>query len=170
MFPLITRPDSMRRAFTMVELLIYLALMSIFLVIFGQIFFSVLDTQLKSRAVSAVQQDELYLLSRFGHDIRRATAVTSPASAGEISSSLAITVNSVNHTYGASSGSLTLTVDGVTSALTSSGTQLTGFSVTRLGDLNSKPSIRLDIVLTGRTTSFNQNLETRSLSTTFTLR
>ena len=103
----------MRRAFTMVELLIYLALMSIFLVIFGQIFFSVLDTQLKSRAVSAVQQDELYLLSRFGHDIRRATAVTSPASAGEISSSLAITVNSVNHTYGASSGSLTLTVDPV---------------------------------------------------------
>jgi type II secretory pathway pseudopilin PulG len=160
----------MRRAFTLIELLIYMGLISILLVVIGQIFFSALDLQLKSQSISAAHQGSLYLLSRLNYDIHRASSIISPASAGQSATQFSLEIDGQTHTYASSSGSLQVTVGGQNILLTPFDTRLLDFSVTRLGNLGGIPSLTVNFTLDSTITPFSKDLDTQSYSTTYSLR
>jgi len=159
-----------RQAFTIVELVIYMGLMSVFLVIMGSVFFSILDLQLESKASSDVQQDGQFILSRLGYDVRRATGVTAPASAGQTDSTLNLTIGGNSFVYAVSNGDLQLTVGGVSQNLTSFGSTISDFSVTRLQNTGGLPSLKIGFTLVSQDTNLKQESEIKSYEETLTLR
>ena len=132
-----------QKAFTLVELIIYMGIMAIFLTVLTSIFLSVLDVQLQSEATSAVQTDSRYILSRLVYDIHRASSITIPAASGQTANSLVLDVASF-----ASVGE-NLQING-TDNLNSFATSLTNFSVTRLGNPSGKHTLTINFTLTDR--------------------
>ena len=58
----------MKKAFTLIELLIYMALVGLFLVILTNMLATILETQAESASVSLVDIDGRYILARLGYD------------------------------------------------------------------------------------------------------
>ncbi len=156
------RPACRQAGFTLIEILIYMGLMTIFIVVLGQVLSSVLDAQIDAQDISAVEIDSRYVLTRLTYDIRRATAVTAPA-LGQSDSSFTLTINGVSHTYSVNQGRLQLTANATTSVLTGWETQISGFSVTRLGNPVGKPTLKISFTVT-------TNDEIQSYMTTVSLR
>ncbi len=160
----------MKRAFTLIEMLIYMGIMSAFIVVLTNIFVSVLDVQLQSQAVSSVEQDGRFILSRLSHDIRRAQSITTPASAGSSAQSLVLVIGGSTYTYSDSSGSLTLNSPLGLGSLTSFDTTVSGFTVTRIGNTSGKHSLQINFTLTSVTVSNADRPEIKSFQTTVGLR
>lgn len=159
-----------KAGFTIVELLLYMGLMAILLVVMGGIFFSVLDLQLESQGSSDVQQDGEFILARIGYDVRRASSVTVPASAGQTGNSLVLVIGGTSYTYAVSGTDLGLSVGGVTQFLTSYGSNISNFSVTRLGNPGGKASLDISFTLTSKTSTLNQIYQTKNYEEALTLR
>lgn len=169
-FPSTIHLKPMRKAFTIIELLIYMGLVSVLLVVIGQILYSSLEAQLDSQSVSAAHQDGLYLLSRLGYDIRRATDLTSPATAGQDAASFTLNFGGQSSVYDLTDSRLNVTVGGVTSQLSSFDTRVTAFSVTRLSNPGGRPSLAVNFTLESVINPLSQNSEIRSYSAVYTLR
>src|SRR3990172_1905169 len=84
-----------RTGFTLIEIIIYMALLSIFLLTLTDIFVSILDVQLESDATSAVEQDGRFILSRISYYIPRATDISTPPQIGQTRSNLIMTIAGV---------------------------------------------------------------------------
>ena len=97
-----------KKGFTLVEILLYMALLSIFLLTLVDILVSVLDVQLESQATSAVDIDSRFISSRLNYDILRASAIVTPASLGDVSDNLVMTIGGAGYTYSLSGGNLVL--------------------------------------------------------------
>ena len=132
------------KAFTLVEILIYMGIMAIFLTVLTNIFLTVLDVQLQSEATSNVQIDARYILSRLVYDIHRAGSISTPASAGQTANTLVTNVAS----YASASGNLQ--INGIDN-LNSFATNLTNFSVTRLGNPSGKHTLTINFTLIDQT-------------------
>lgn len=171
MFQLIIHPENMfKKGYTIIELLIYMALLSGFILILGQLFFSILDTQLQSQSNSAVNAEGQFLISRLNYDIRRATSLTVPAALGQTDTSLSLVINGVAYIYTISGSDLVLTVSGISQPLNSRSVSVSDFRARRLGNPDpSKPSVLVDFSITSQTVSLNQNAKTRSYQTTVNL-
>ena len=153
---------SQSRGFTIVELLIYMGLLSGLLVILGNVLSQVIDVQLESQAVSAVEQDGRFILARLNYDLHRAASVSSPATAGQTTSSLVTNV-----------GTYTLYGDNLQLGgqnLNSFDSSITNFSVTRLGPAGVFPSFQVNLNLQGRATPLSGAPKTKTYITTITLR
>ena len=83
----------MKKAFTLIELLIFMGILAALLGILSQILASALAVQVESQTASSVHSDGRYLLSRLTYDVRRASNITSPASAGLTSPTLTLTIS-----------------------------------------------------------------------------
>jgi hypothetical protein len=160
----------MKRAFTFIEMLIYIGLVSVFLVILSGMFGAILDMQLESRAGSAVDQDAQYLLARMEYDVRRASDIVSPSVSGEVADSLTLTIGSDTYIYSLTGGKLQLTVSGQSHILNSFDCLTSDFSVTRIGYDTEKPSIRISFNLQSVAVSLTQQPQIRSYQTTVGLR
>ena len=136
----------MKKAFTLVEILIYMGLMTFFIVILGQVFTSVLDAQADAQKLSSTEVDGRYILSRLTYDVRRSTAVTAPA-LGATGTNLGLTIGGTTYTYSVVNNQLTLSFSGTTSALTSWDTQIANFSVTTLGNLLGRPTVQISFTI-----------------------
>src|SRR6266566_4299700 len=90
---------NINRGFTLVELLLYMGLLTILVTIMSSLFKTIVDVQLESKSSSSVDQDGRFILARITHDMQAAQKIISPANPGDNSTSLQITVNSVNYTY-----------------------------------------------------------------------
>src|SRR3989344_6072674 len=64
-----------RKGFTLVEIILYMALLAVFLIVLTDIFVSILDIQTESEATSSVEQDSRALLARFNFDIANADSI-----------------------------------------------------------------------------------------------
>ncbi len=150
---LITRLPAGRQGFTFIELLLYMGLLGILIVIMSQMFIAIVNLKLESSSSTAIQQDGTYITSRIAYDVRRASAILSP-SLGQTSSVLSLDIvdAGVHHTYQYASNSGVLTLSDGTNAdvLEGSGSAVTQFTVTRVGNsatvVNAKDTV--DIVLT----------------------
>ena len=118
----------MKRAFTLVELLIYMALVGLFLVVLTNILVTILETQAESAAVSLVDIDGRYILARLAYDAN--TVVLSP------------------QTYTVSGGNLWVGVV----RLNSYDSEISGWSITRVDD-----TARVSFIITsgGRSRMFS---------------
>ena len=139
------------KGFTLIELIIYMAIFSIFLLVLSEIFVNILNVQLESEANSSVNQDGRYILARLVYDIKNADDINIPINIGDVTNILQITVSGLNYTYSLDSGNLELNINGASDKLNSFDTLVSDFSVQRLGNINGKNSLRLDFNLTSKT-------------------
>jgi type II secretory pathway pseudopilin PulG len=159
----------MNKGFTLVELLLYMALMTIFFGVLTNLFVATLDVKKESEATSAVEMDGKYILTRFGYDINRASAIGTPGTLGQTTSNMVLTIGGVTQTYALSSGNLTLTVNGQTANLNGSETTISGLSFQRLGNSGGEPDIQIKFTATS-TTKRPKGPEVRNYQTTVGLR
>ena len=99
-----------RAGFTLVELLLYMGLLTVFLTGLTTLFVASLETQLEGQAVSIVAQEGQYLLQRLEYDVYRADAITSPAP-GNSGSSLVLSIGGQTYTYQPSGETLELAIN-----------------------------------------------------------
>ncbi|KKU95749.1 MAG: hypothetical protein UY27_C0009G0012 [Candidatus Gottesmanbacteria bacterium GW2011_GWA1_48_13] len=157
------------RGFTIIELLIYMGLLSGFLVVLTQIFVAALDVQLVSEATSRTREDGRYILSRLEYDAGRATAITMPAAPGQSADSLQLIIGGEAFTYAITAANVTITNTSGTQSLNGTGTTVSGFSVQRLGNTNGKQSARVNFTLIS-TGQGVKGSEVRSYQTTIGVR
>ncbi len=159
-----------RRGFSIIELLIYMGIISVFLVILAGILVAVLDSQLKSEAATSVDQSSQYLISRLQYDIRRATGITTPVNLGDTASSLVLTIGGSSYTYAVSAGVLTLATGVKTYNLSPFDVVFSGFSVTRLGNISGKNSVQIGFTVTSLAKDTTGQNAVRSYLTTVDVR
>lgn len=147
--------------FTLVELIIYIALLSAFLLVLTNVFVTILRVRNESQASSSVEQDGRFILNRLSYDINRATnaTVTSP-------DTMTLIIGGQNHTYSVNSSKLQLVSPSGTDFLNgslSTVSNLTFQEVANTGGLEE--TIKLQFTLES-TTLKGISRETRSFSTT----
>lgn len=158
-----------KHGFTIIELLIYMGILTIFLVVMTEIFLSSLDVQLSSEATSAVSQDGRFILARLAHDVGRAETITMPSSLGGTANTLQILIDGITYTYDVAGGVFTLTNNFGTNPLQSYSSSVSGFTVTRLGNVDGKESARMGFTITSET-GLSKGPETRTFETTVGVR
>lgn len=158
-------PNNKMRGFTIVELLIYMGLMSIFLTVLLGIFTAALKTKLASQSTSAISQDSRYLLSKLSYDINNADSVTSPA-LGVTGSTLQLVASGSAITYANVSGNMTRTAGGVPMNLNGIDTQLDLVSFKNIGNPGGKPTIQVVYTLRSKIIIQGGGTETQTINTT----
>lgn len=157
---ILSRPP---RGFTIVELLLYLGILSIFLGVLTQILHSSLDVQLESAGASSADLVSAFLISRFNYDIHRATSITTPAAAGQSDSILVLTIGGVSYTYQVSNSRLTLINNLGVDFLSDSTISVSDFLVTRLGAGSPTETVRVSYTLTSTTATTSGQPQSRSV-------
>ena len=154
--------------FTLVELLVYVGVLSLLLMALSNVFGIIVDTQLESRSIADVDQDGRYIIARLIYDTHQASTIITPSSPGSQSATLQISVNSINYTYSLNNGNLELTNNQGTDQLNSASTTVSGLSFTRIGNGDNTDTIRANFTVTS-TTQRNAGPEVRTFQTTFGL-
>jgi type II secretory pathway component PulJ len=154
------------KGFTLVEIILYMVLLSIFLITLVDILVSVLDVQLESQATSAVDIDSRFISSRLNYDILRASAISTPANLGDTASSLALTIGGVQYTYSLSGGNLVLNDSSTSNNLNSSQSTMVSISFQKIGNTGGKETIHVVYTLQSETTRASGK-ESRTIDTVF---
>lgn len=133
---------NIKNGFTLIEMLLVMGIMSILLVILTEVFGSIINTKLRSEAVTAVAQDSRYVLARLAYDISRSSAITSPTG-----NTLALQIDGVSYVYQLDGSTLTLAVaGGDPQALTGVGTRITSLNFVRT-DLGLNQGVQISMVM-----------------------
>lgn len=130
----------MKKAFTLIEFLVYMALMGLFLIVLSNILVTSLETLTQSSQVTMVDADGRFILARLAYDMGRSTSISTPAAAGQTSNSLVISAGS----YTLSGGNLLFGTD----QLNSFDSSLANFSVTRIGNGTGRDTVKITFDLT----------------------
>ena len=158
------------RGFTLVELLIYMALLAIFLLTLTDILVSILDVRSESEATSNVEQDGRFIVSRLSYDIGRASVVISPPM-GTIGDTLRITLDGAGNAYSVINGKLQvvnyMTLE--TNNLNGSETSISSISFQRIGNVGGKDTIKIQFTIQS-VTQRPSGPESRTFQTTAGLR
>lgn len=139
---------STNRGTTIVELTLYMGLLTIFIVILFNLFSQILSTQTRSTAVSLVQTNGNFLLTKLAHDINQADAIITPASIGSSGTTMVLRIGTTNATYTINNNRLLLTDSAGSYNLNDVDTTISNFLVTRLGNTDGKPGIKLYFTVT----------------------
>lgn len=158
------------KGITIVEVILYIALLSIFMLVLLDIFMGGLNLQFESQGTSAVQTDGQFILTRLAADLKNADSVTTPGVLGASSPTLVFASSGVTYTYSLNGGVLSLTKNGETLALNSLETDINSIGFTRLGNVGGKPTIKINFTIDSKTLRPGENPETRTYQTTFGLR
>lgn len=157
------------RGFTLIELILYMGLFSIFLISLTQIFSSALELKLESEATSSVQQDSRYILERLSYDINRADSITTPSSIGLEDSTLAVVISGQTFSYSMNGNDLELTNPNGTFRMNGYNTSVSDLSFTRLGNSGGKNSIGISYTVNSLAIQ-NKGTETKTIQTTVGIR
>lgn len=158
-----------KKGFTLVELIIYMGLLTVLILVFTQIFTSILDNQSSSQSTSRVAEDGRYIYSRFIYDVNRAQSISIPAALGSSSANLVLTINSAQYTYSTNSGNLTVTDPTGTYALNGFGTTISNVNFQRIGNAGGKHTIQMNFTVTSNM-GLHGAFENKSFQTTAGLR
>jgi prepilin-type N-terminal cleavage/methylation domain-containing protein len=151
--------------FTLVELLIYMALMAIFLTVLLNIFTTTLKTKLAMESTSALSYDSRYVLSKIAYDVNNTDSVTSPT-LGVTGTSLTLTSGGVISTYTLTGGNLVKTAGGVSMSLNGTDTEFDSISFKNLGNAGGKPTIQVVYTLESKIIIQGERSETQTINTT----
>jgi len=164
------KKNKLNKAFTIVELLIFMGIFSILLLVLTDIITSSLNMQLETRAVSSVEQDGRYILNRLNYDMHRARNIIQPSALGTpASTQMQLNIGGLTYTYSIVSNNLNM-YDGTTNyILNSYDTTASQLSVTRIGSLSNLDTLKIGFTLTGKA-QLKSGFETKNYSTTIGLR
>src|SRR6266404_1489448 len=152
-----------QKGFTLIELVIYIGILAILLSVLSSIFTSILDVQLQPTSTSSVNQDGRYLLSKLLYDVKSSSAILVPANPGTVSSTMQLTINSINYTYSLNGGNLQIVNNSTndTDVLNSYDTSISGLTFTRVGNGGSSDTVRVSYTVSSRAKS-RSGIETKS--------
>jgi type II secretory pathway pseudopilin PulG len=136
------------KGMTLIETVIYILILTSFLIIITQSFISILDVGKESQSASGVESDARYIISRLSYDISNTDDIVSPVNLGSQSSSLTILTGTNVITYSFSNGNLIIDDDKGTDQLNSIDTQASDISFQRLGESGGKNIIKTRFTLT----------------------
>ena len=150
-----------KRGVTVVEILIYLGLMSIFMLVLVDGFVTAANFKLESESASTIQSDSQFILAKLANDVAN-------------SDSLSVSGNNLI----LSSGTYSLSVDGdltlqsgiVSKKVNGLDTKLVNLTFTKLGNLNGVPTVQVKFDIESRITKQGNIKEIRSYQTTLGLR
>lgn len=129
--------------FTLIELILYMGLLSILLLVLTQIFTTVLEGQIQAEATSAVASDGRFIYTRFIHDVHNANSVNTPLGLGDMADTLSFTRNSISYNYSLVNGNLILTDPSGTSQLNGINTEVSNLQFKRIGNINGKHTFQI---------------------------
>lgn len=154
------------RGFTIIELVVYMGILTVLIAVLMGMFGSILDARLDSKATSSVDQDSRYILARMSYDMQQASSIASP-SAATTDTTLKIQINSIDYTYELNNNNLQLTdVDG-TEVLNSTDTSISDLSFQRIGNGDANDTIQMIFTVTAKTRkSTGAQYETKTIKTT----
>lgn len=162
-----------KKAFTLIELLIYMGLLSVLIVVMTQIFVSVLDARLATESVESIERDGNYILNKFIYDVSRANGIISPSGTGGSGSTMIIVIGGVNYTYTLNGTNLILTNDSGSNQLNSYNTKISQNGATplfrRIGPGDATDTIQFTFKVTSQVTE-RTGSESKVYQTTATSR
>jgi len=139
-----------QKGFTLIELILYMGLLSVLLLVLSQVFTTVLEGQINAEATSSVAQDGRYIYSRFIHDVHNADSVATPSALGEISESLVLSSNTLVYTYFLSNGNLYISDPTGTHQLNSFNTTVSDLVFQRIGNVAGKHTFQIHFTVTSK--------------------
>lgn len=146
------KKNQIQKGQTIIELLIYLALLAIFLTVLLDVFTTTLDFKLSSESSSSLTQDTRYIFARISYDVYNADSFTVPTS-----QQLNIVKGGVITTYSVSSGNLLRNSD----KLNSLDSSVQNLAFTKIGN-----TVSLNLTMLSQFT-LPSGQKTQSISTTF---
>lgn len=160
-----------QKGVTIIELILYMAILSILLTMLTSVFVSALDVQSESQATSSVEQDGNYILARLAYDIHRAQNINIPAVNGATANNFQITIDGVNYTYSLdTNNNLILSNNFGTNNLNNHGSGISAFSVTRLGNVGGvENTLKINFTITSKVKRIS-GFETKNFQTNLSLR
>lgn len=133
--------------YSLIEILLYMALLGIFLSGLSQLFVSSLNVNLESEANSSVEQDARYLLLKFRYSLSQASSVNIPASPGASGNTLQIVDSGTTYTFTLNGDNLVVN-DGINDIqLNSNRTKVSSLSFVRLGNVGGKNTVSISYTL-----------------------
>jgi hypothetical protein len=124
-----------------------MGVLSVFMIILTTIFTASIDVQSQSNSYAAATSDGRYALARMEYDIRRASAISTPASAGDNTPNLVLIIGGQPYTYALDNGRLQLTVGAASDYLTSAGAIISGLNFQKLVN-GGVPSVHYTFTVT----------------------
>lgn len=160
-----------QKGFTLIELVLYMGLMTILLSMMTSVFTTITDVQVESNATSSVDQDGRYILAKLLYDFQSSTPViiNTPATPGTSSTSMSLTLNNdvTNAVYSVNgSNNLILTNSLGTNQLNSADTSVASFSARRIGNLSTSDTVEISFTVRSRTQQ-RSGFETKTFTSTF---
>lgn len=155
----------------MIELILYMAILTVLLSLLTSVFVSALDVQSESQATSSVEQDGNYILTRLAYDIHRAQDITFPINNGDSANNFTIVIGAENYNYSIDvNNNLILTNNLGVNKLNNYGTSVSAFSVQRFGNTGGvENTLRINFRLTSRTKRIS-GFEIKDFQTNLSLR
>lgn len=162
-----------QKGVTIVEILVYIGLLSMFMLVLLDVFTAIMGAKLESQSTSTVNQDTRYILSKLAYDIENADTISTPSSFGVAGNSLVLTTGGSTHFYSLDgSGNLNLSVGGVPMKLNGIDTEITNISFTKIGNssiVGNKPTIKVSYTVRSRIIE-TSGLDEQTINTTLGLR
>ncbi len=152
-----------KQAFTLIELLIFVAMFSVIITVLMQIYSSIVAKQIEVQQFSSVDTDQMFILNRLQYDLSRTTSISTPATVGGTSPSLSLQIDGSQYTYSASANRLYLTMGATSEYVNSFRSRISNLMFTRLGNPNGKNAIGVGFTVTS--TLVDQTPEVRSIYT-----
>lgn len=137
----------MKKGFSLVELMLFMALSGVFLAMTGQLLKSAIDFKLETTSSSAADLAGQFIYNRISYDLRRASSILVPASAGGTGTTLSLVINGQTHTYTLLNNRLLLTTPNGVEDISDSGVIVENFTVTKTGVDPQTPGVKLEFSL-----------------------
>ncbi|MFA5136496.1 MAG: hypothetical protein WC489_03820 [Patescibacteria group bacterium] len=132
---------------TLVELVLYMGILSVLLVLFVDLFGTMVQRQLETESLSSVQQDGAYILSRLSHDFQNASHIDFPTTPGATADTFRLNIQSVPYDFSVSNGNLVITHESTSEQINSYDTSIVNIMVERLGDGNEGDVLHIEFTL-----------------------
>lgn len=140
-----------QKGVTIIELLVYVGLLSMFMIVLLDVFTSILGAKVESQSTSGVSQDTRYILSKLTYEINNADSISAPANFGVTANSLTLVDGANSYTYSLDgAGNLNIISAAGTQRLNGADTKITDISFTKLGNagvIDNKPTIRVSFTV-----------------------
>lgn len=154
--------------YSIVEIIIYIGMLSVFIVVLTGIFISTIDIKLESESISDIEQDGRYIIAKLAYDINRAQSISSP-SLGTSDNTLQITVNGVNESFTLNNGKIQITKNNTTDDLNGFNSSISNLTFQRLGNASGKNNVKISFTISS-ITQRSKGPETKIFQTTVGIR
>jgi type II secretory pathway pseudopilin PulG len=157
--------------FSLIEVLIYISVIAVVTTALSAVFLSIAGGQARADAIAEVNSNIRFVTDKINQDVSAASAITSPISAGQTLSTLALTIGASSISYCVVDSQLHRSssgiCDGSSELLTSQAVKVNNLTFTRLENTNSvlqKTTVSLQTILTIGYNGISQNSVTKQIT------